>query len=108
MLKEGLHTPALDLPRSETQGLGGGGSHRWKVLCARREGNLLPAWWDGASLPSKQVSGNTWKRPAGDSQATTDRTSKSCSHERPVSKLSYRCTGNNVTTSKASQDSLHT
>lgn len=24
MLKEGLHTPALDLPRSETQGLGGG------------------------------------------------------------------------------------
>lgn len=89
MLKEGLHTPGLDLPRSETQGRGGF-SHRWKILCAQREGNLLPTWWDGASLPSKQVSRNTWKRPAGDSQATTDRTSNSCSHERPmVSKLSY-------------------
>lgn len=75
MLKEGLRIPGLDLLTSETQGRGGF-SHRWKILCAQQEGNLLPTWWGGASLSSKQVSRNTWKLPAGDSQVTTNRTSK--------------------------------
>lgn len=113
MLKECLHTPGLNFPRSETQGRGVFTQVEDSVCRAGGEGNLPPTWWDSANLPSKQVSRDTWKFPAGDSQATTNRTYKvgpvnSGFHEGPmVSRLSYRCIGNNVTASGASQDSLH-